>query len=361
MNRKTSMSSFSQRWVALLYLALCFLASGAGAQGTLPIVLQQQFSFSGCSTTGTVCGTPLSGGLLYTFQVGTVDTPQTSYQDTGLTIPNPSPLVLDANGRVPPFYLANGTVHVRLTDYQGVVQFDIPNMLVIGPSSGGGGGGGSVDPTTILATGDIKFRATGETLTGFVKANGLTIGNTTSGATGRANADTQNLFVYLWTNCSQPTSNRHCPVSGGLGANALADFNANKTLTVFDMRAITPAGLDDMGNIAAGRLLASNVTSGGGDGVTTPNATGGEANHTLITNEIPSHTHTTTDPGHNHSIAVSTVGVTTGSGQAVANLVSSTQTNTTTSTTGITNTNTGGGLSHNNMQPFILGTWYVKL
>jgi microcystin-dependent protein len=335
------------------------------AQGTIPIVLTQQFSFSGCTTTGAVCGTPLSGGLLYTYQAGTVATPQTSYQDTALTIPNPFPLVLDANGRVPVFYLADGTIHVRLTDRTGVVQFDVPNMLVIGPSSGGSSGG-TVDPTTILSTGDIKFRATSETLTGFVKANGLTIGNISSGATGRANADTQALYVYLWQNCSQPTSNRHCVVSGGLGANGLADFNANKALAVFDMRAMTPTGLDDMGAMAAGRLLSSNVTSGGTDGPTTPNATGGEANHTLLTAEMPSHTHVATDAGHVHPFTYSasssfSVGGASTAVQGIAATGDAFGTGTNTGTANVTNANTGGGGAHNNMEPFILGTWYLKL
>lgn len=350
----------------IAFLALFAFAGGASAQGTLPIILQQQFSFSGCLSPATACGTPLSGGLLYTYVVGTVATPQLTYQDTALTIPNSFPIILDANGRVPPFYLANGSIHVRLTDNAGVVQFDYPNMLVIGPSSGGGGGGGGVDPTTVLSTGDIKFRATNETLTGFVKANGQTIGNTSSGASGRANSDTQALYIYLWQNCSQPTGNRHCPVSGGLGANALADFNANKPLTVFDMRAMIPVGLDDMGNSAASRMLASNVTSGGGDGPTTPNATGGEANHTLLTGEMPSHNHTITDPGHNHDIHYQNSNNNPGGGVA-ANVSSiaptglNTTTQTATKVTGITLANTGGGGSHNNMEPFILGTWFLKL
>jgi microcystin-dependent protein len=320
-------------------------------------MLTQQFAFSACATTGAVCGTPLIGGLLYFYQIGTVATPQNSYQDTGLTIPNPWPLVLDSNGRVPVFYLASGSIHVRLTDAAGVVQFDT-NSLVIGPSGGGGGGGPSVDPTSIASTGDIKFRATAEsnvTVPGWVWANGQTIGNAVSGAA-TASAATQALFIYLWTNCPDA----HCTVSGGRTASALADFNANKTITVFDLRARTPVGLDNMGATAAGRLLASNVTSGGGDGPTTPNATGGEANHTLITAETPTHNHTITDPGHNHStsftqIAGSTPGVTSANNSGVLSLVTGT------STTGITINNTGGGGAHNNMSPFVLGSFYIKL
>jgi hypothetical protein len=327
----------------------------AKAQGTLNIALSQQFSFVGCSTAANVCGTPLIGGLLFFYQVGTVATRQDSFQDTGLSIPNPWPLQLDANGRVPMFYLASGSVHARLTDAGGVVQFDYPSLLVIGPSGGGGGGGAAVDPTTIASVGDIKYRATNEILQGWVRLNGQTIGNAVSGATGRANADTQALFVYLWQNCP----NAHCPVSTGRGASGLADFNAGKQLTLLDLRGRGLVGLDDMGAAAAGRLLASNVTSGGGDVATTPNATGGEANHTMVTADLVAHNHTITDPGHTHQVGTTLVALTQlgnnylalGTGQISGP-----------STTGITiNNSTGGGQPFNVMSPFMLGTWYIRL
>src|SRR5215471_814201 len=122
------------RSFCLILGLLC--GSQAYAQGTLNIALQQQFSFTGCSTAANVCGTPLIGGLLYFYQIGTVATRQDSFQDTGLSIANPWPLQLDANGRVPMFYLASGSIHARLTDAGGVVQFDYPSLLVIGPSGG---------------------------------------------------------------------------------------------------------------------------------------------------------------------------------------------------------------------------------
>lgn len=359
------------RGIIAAIVVLC--ASVANAQGTLNLMLTQQFAFTACASSGGVCGTPLIGGLLYFYQIGTTATPQDSYQDTALTLRNPWPLVLDSNGRVPVFYLASGSIHVRLTDAGGVVQFDL-NTLVIGPSGGGGGGGGTVDPTTIASVGDIKFRASGDTLTGWVKANGLTIGSAVSGATGRANADTQSLFTYLWTICTNATANRHCPVIGGIGASAAADFAANKQLTVFDMRASIPVGLDDMGNSPAGRLLSSNVTSGGGDGPTTPNATGGEANHTLLVGEIPSHPHTPTDPGHLHNIhGANQVANGTG-GQAVpqastGNPFVSTGPElygaTDSAVTGLTIASgscaTCLDAAHNNMSPFVLGSFYLKL
>jgi len=347
----------------------------AAAQGTLPIALQQQFSFTNCATNTNACGTPLIGGLLYFYQVGTVATQQNSFQDTGLTLPNPWPLPLDANGRIPIFYLANGSVHVRLTDANGLVQFDLPSALVIGPS-GGGGGAASVDPTTIAATGDLKSRLTSEFVTGWVKANAQTIGSAVSGATQRANADTQSLFTYLWTNCPDA----HCPVLSGRGASGLADFNANKQLTLPDLRGriCTLVGLDDMGNTAAGRILAGNVTSGGGDTATTPNATGGEANHALSIAELAQHNHPVflNDPGHAHSLSANNAaqnnfggaggGGGGGSGTATITIASNTTGITVRDTSGGGGTanqtaTTGSGTPHNNMPPFMLGTCYLKL
>jgi hypothetical protein len=277
-------------------------------------------------------------------------------------------------------------VHVRLTDANGVVQLDVPNALVIGPSSGGGGGGGSVDPTTILSTGDIKSRLTSEFVPGFVKANAQTIGSASSGATQRANADTQALFVYLWQNCPDA----HCPVLGGRGASGLADFNANKQITLPDLRGriCSLVGLDDMGNGAAGRIASSNVTSGGGDGPTTPNATGGAANVTLTQGQLPvalgSATSTVTDPGHAHNLRGATTqdnagargllqtggnatigGNWSGIGVAYTNLSQDGAQYVQNSTTGVTVattiTNGAGGNAHGVMNPFMLGTCYLKL
>lgn len=325
--------------------------------GTLPIALTQQFS-------NTSPAQPLAGALLYFFVAGTVATPQNSYQDFGLTIQNPNPLSADQFGRIPMFYLADGQVHVRLTDSSGVVIFDYPTMQVIGPSSGGGGGGGgSVDPTTVFSTGDVKPRATNETLTGWVMVNGQTIGSSSSGATQRANADTQNLYVYLWGNFT----NAHCPVAGGRGSTALADFNASKAIQLPDWRARVLTGLDNMGNTAAGIILAINVTSGGGDGPTTPAATGGEANHTLVVAEAPTgqitmaaetpHAHGPTAPG----TAFIELGGALGSLGAGSGVACTSEATTATATTGLALTDHAGNGAHNNCQPFVLVSWYIKL
>ena len=323
--------------------------AAASAQGVIPVALAQQSDLN---------GRPLAGALLYIYQVGTVATPQNSFQDFGLTLPYPWPLRADQLGRIPMFYLANGQVHARLTDASGVVQFDYPNLQVIGPSSGGGGGGGGgVDPTTVFGPGDFKWRPTSEALVGWVKANGQSIGTSGCiGCTGRTNTDTQSLYIYLWANCT----NAHCPVGTGRGATALADFNALKPLTLPDLRGRAPMGLDDMGAAGAGRLLPSNVTSGGGDNQATPGASGGVANHSLVLSELAAHAHTIHDPGHNHHFGTPATfqnqaggGGMTGSGTTFA---------TSTDMTGITTTDSAGsGTAFGTIGPFLLGTWHIKL
>ena len=340
---------------ALITALLLLWPSLANAQGVIPVALAQQSDLN---------GRPLAGALLYIYQVGTVATPQDSFQDFGLTLPYPWPLRADQFGRIPMFYLANGQVHARLTDASGVVQFDYPNLQVIGPSSGGGGGGGGVDATTVFSSGDFKWRPTSEALVGWVKANGQSIGTSGCiGCTGRTNTDTQSLYSYLWTNCTDA----HCPVVGGRGATALADFNALKPLTLPDLRGRAPVGLDDMGAAGAGRILPGNVTSGGGDNQTTPAATGGAANHSLALLELAAHTHSLTDPGHSHQFTYNqpSLNPNTGAGGAVTAIQTTGGTfsvTTQTRTIGITATDsTGSGTAFGTIGPLMLGTWHIKL
>lgn len=84
-------------------------------------------------------------------------------------------------------------------------------------------------PTVVsMSTGDVKasFKTTADV--GWVIMNDGSIGSAGSGASTRANADTLSLYTLLWNN----VSNTFAPVSGGRGANAAADFAANKTLTL---------------------------------------------------------------------------------------------------------------------------------
>ena len=227
-------------------------------------------------------GTPLVGGKLYTIQAGTTSTPQTAYQDSGLTLPLSYPIICDAYGRLPQIFLADGSIKLRLTKSNGVQVFALDGVLVVGASSGGGGGS-PVDATTILSAGDIKTRYGTGVLSGFVRANGRTIGSATSGASERANADCQTLFEYLWG------ADANLTVSTGRGASANADWVANKTIALPDWRGRTLAGLDDMGNSAAGVLTTA--TTGFGPAVPTTLGQGsGQESKTLLTANLPPYT-----------------------------------------------------------------------
>ena len=239
--------------------------------GTINFAMTQQFDSQ---------GRPLSGGLLYFFAAGT-STPQSAYVDTALTIPQPNPIVLDSSGRVPMFYLADGLIKIRLTDKNGVTIIAADQLLVIGPSGATGGGGGGVDPDAVLATGDIKARYGTGTLTGFVRCNGNSIGN--SGGTEAFGSQCQTLFEYLWQ-FSNITLNT------GKGASANADWLANRLLNLPDLRGRTIAGMDDMGATAANRLTSAGL---GVAGTTVGNA-GATETVGLAVGNIPSHTHTGT-------------------------------------------------------------------
>ncbi len=286
----------------LAILAMLFgLAAPAHAQGTVTMAGNVQQGIN---------GQPLAGALLYIYVINTTATPQLAFQDINLTQALPWPVPADVTGRLPFFYLASGSVHLRMTDAGGGIVFDYPNVLVIGGAGGGGGGGGQVvDPNAIATTGDIKFRLSGELLSGWVVLNGQTIGGALSGATGLASNTAQNLFVYLWANCPNP----HCPVTpGGRGATALADFQANKQLQLMDMRDSVPAGRDCMGNACLGGILLSNITSGGTDTADTPGAFGGAANQPIALTNLPALNLPVTIPAgqgvHSHVVTGGTLG-----------------------------------------------------
>ncbi len=163
---------------------------------------------------------------------------------------------------------------------------------------------------------------------GAVFANGTTIGNASSNATGRANVDTLALFALIWNSLAAGQA----PIftSGGVlttrGANAAADFAANKAISTPDLRGMLVAGMDTNGGIAAAGRLTTSVSGA------TAGATGGTQTHTLVIAEMPAHGHdlTAVSPG-----AVFDGGSSPGS-LALA---------------GQTTTSTGGGGAHNNTQP----------
>lgn len=107
--------------------------------------------------------------------------------------------------------------------------------------------------------GKISYFMRSTAPSGWIKANGFTIGNASSGATGRANADTSALFTLLWAEFS----NTLLPIqdstgaASSRGASAAVDYAANKRLPLFDLRAEFIRGADDSRGIDTARVLGS--------------------------------------------------------------------------------------------------------
>jgi len=108
--------------------------------------------------------------------------------------------------------------------------------------------------TALVPTGSLIQGIWATAPAGYVLADGRTIGSATSGATSRANADCEALFSLVWTQFPAAPIFTFEGIASTRGANAAADFAANKRLTMFDARGRGLAGLDNMGGTAAGVL-----------------------------------------------------------------------------------------------------------
>jgi microcystin-dependent protein len=364
-----------------------------------------------------VNGVAYPGAIAYFYNGGTT-TPRVVYTDNALTTPLGSSVTADSAGMFPAVFLPSGTYNFLITSATGV-QLAAGGPVDPAPTVTSGGGG-TVDPDLLFKTGDVMWQPVSGTRTAWVRLNGRTIGNAASGATERANADTANLFAFLWAN----NSNTICPVSGGRGASATADYAANKTIQLVDMRGRVPAGLDDMGNSAANVLQVSttvttvnastsatvasasglfvgmyivstniptgttvtaisgttvtmsNAATAGASGTAArfstiadaqaPGSAGGDEGVTLTTQGLPSHTHTGTTSTngahtHNYNFPSTTPSFAPGAGNGLTGAVATATTSAGDHTHTFTSDATGSGLAHNNVQPTVVGTFYQKL
>ena len=245
--------------------------------GTTSLSLQQQFDRF---------GQLLIGGLVYTFQAGTL-TPQSAFRDASLSTAWPNPLNLDASARVPSLWFADGVVRIRVTDVSGVVQFDGDALPVLGSSSTSTPTA-PTDPNALYSFGDLKVRYGTGPLTGYVRCNGNSISRGGFGGTERANDDTLALYTYLYG-----LNDIDLVVPGRTG-NATDDFNSGLTLALPDFRGVLLGFLDDMGASASGRLNLTNWTTaklssgaGGTKNPTTLGALGGSDNYTIAQTNLP--------------------------------------------------------------------------
>jgi hypothetical protein len=365
-----------------------------------------------------VNGVAYPGAIAYFYNGGTT-TPRVVYTDNALTTPLGSSVTADSAGMFPAVFLPTGTYNFLITSSTGV-QLAAGGPVDPAPTVTSGGGG-TTDPTLLFSTGDVMWIPASGTKTAWVRLNGRTIGNAASGATERANADTAALFAFLWAN----NSNTVCPVSGGRGASAVADYAANKTIQLIDLRGRAAVGLDDMGNSAANVLQVSttvttvnastsatvasasglfvgmyivstniptgttvtaisgttvtmsNAATAGASGTAArfsvvadaqvPGSAGGDGGVTLTTQGLPAHTHTgTTSTGgahtHDYNFPSTSPSFTPGAGNGLIGPGAATATTSNGSHNHtFTSDATGSGLAHNNVQPTVVGTFYQKL
>lgn len=268
--------------------------------------------------------TTADSGATYT---GAMDVPGLGYV-AGMVYP--MTIATSNNGTTPTIALdglaattvvldGGGALAANQLPLNGLYEYDGTNFIIMNPLTPG------------WTTGDVKTTIKIVADTGWVLMNDGTIGDATSSATTRANADTAALFALLWNN----TVNADCAVSSGRGGSAAADYAAHKTIAL-------PKAL--------GRALAG---YGSGSGLTarTMGSIFGEEGHALTTPELASHSHGISPPlalYHAQWNAVNNDtagGGTSGSLQPFPTATAS----------------AGSGTAHNTMQPTLFLNFMVKL
>lgn len=138
--------------------------------------------------------------------------------------------------------------------------------------------------------------------TGWLFLNGNTIGNASSNASARANADTWSLFNTLWYSDINLVIYTSAGAVTSRGANPTVDFAANKALALPDYRNRAPFGTDGMGGTALTSRITSAVSGVNGASL---GAVGGDQRQQQHNHGVtdPTHNHTVNDPTHAHSIS----------------------------------------------------------
>lgn len=288
-------------------------------------------------------GNPLNGGKLYTYANGTV-TPRTTYTTSEGNVAHTNPIILDSTGKVPggQMWITTGLnykfvltdcVYVPVATWDGLGNADATGVAFTPPVDlGFGETTDTVSEALIdIATNTLANIAVANPTGSIVMYGGAAapIGWLLCDGSVKAAADYSTLFAAIGAAFN----------TGGEGAG---------NFRLPDLRGRAPIG----------------VGTGAGLTARTLGAGGGEENHTLTVAEMPNHNHDFADPGHVHGPLDAGHGtlkayngvnadVSTGGDFSFAGGVAS-------STTGITFNNAGGGLVHNNMQPFIALNFIIR-
>lgn len=171
--------------------------------------------------------------------------------------------------------------------------------------------------------------------------DGKTIGDASSGATARANADVFDLYAVLWGAVDNTNSQIKIYNDAGVliekGASATADFAAHKRISLPDKRGRASIGIDNMGGTSANVVTNPQADIVGG--------WAGAETHELTAAQNGPHTHNV----RVYSSASGSGHVVTRSGDG--------GTSYTVTEAGLLS---GSGSPHNNMQPWIACNWIMR-
>jgi microcystin-dependent protein len=175
-------------------------------------------------------------------------------------------------------------------------------------------------PDTPTATVVASFRSAAPD--GWLILNGQTIGNQYSGASARASADTEALFLTLW-------NDTNASVVGGRGDTAASDYADNKELVLPNAGGRVFAGADPSGTVLTDATVLGVVL--------------GSESVQLAMQNIP---------GHQHGLSATGTFDTNGGGSSSTGVVGSETTST---------SETAPSVSHSNVQPTLIANWIIKL
>lgn len=305
-------------------------------------------------------GRPIVGARA-AFLASSTTSPITVYQDSSLGTAHPNPVVSNGRGIFPPVFLdeADGFYRQRIYTPSGVLieGTDIGIIPIIGPSEGDGGAEVPVDPNSLMQTGDFDWQPRSGARSGWVRANGRTIGSASSGASERANADCEALYLFNWNEYSDT----YCPVTGGRGVSAAADWAANKAIGMPNLRNRVPAGLPDMGNTDSGEFDAQTFSVGN---KTTAMSMGGDANLTIVTANLPPYTpagSVLTSLNLGNAAGLGGANSSPAPGNTTYVVYAGGVSGASASSTFTGSAQGGTSTPMDKMPPFVLGTWYQRL
>lgn len=267
-------------------------------------------------------GVPYSGGTL-SFYVSGTSTPQNTYSNQALSIPNPNPVTLDSAGRAGAVFLNNAAYKVVLADALSNViwtqdpvytsDYSTPGAFLIFAGNPNGSvagiqGAGSVPASVIWDSADnllFVCTTTGSSITAVWTAINTAGNSVTPTGTVLSYAGSTAPASFLLCSGGSFSRTTFATLFGIIGV--IYGSVDGSHFNVPDLRGRTPYGVDNMGGATAGRITAA---GGNFDGTGLGNV-GGLENHVLIPGEMPTHnhgvsdpahTHTVSDPGHNHTI-----------------------------------------------------------